>query len=499
MYASPSNNYWLVGDQDPDMRWSSGSVAYVAATDATYLAWLAAGFETSEISTEQELADLLNATYPAGSPIPPPFVPITGTGPMAVGIINGTPGSANVGQYTVPAGVHKLMLFGQAAGGGGGGSGSGSALVGGGGGAGETRMITLAVNPGDLIDYTIGAEGAAAAAGVNAGGAAADTIIGGSPSPVPSIIATNTTNDAAMTTTHAIALPAGIAAGDFLLMAMLTYQNTHTVATPAGWTLLVHQGYGGGAGEVYIFYKQNASGAEGASVTITATAAVVCYAISYLIRGHDPAVAPLQASQASSGSSGKNVALPPVNAAAMGAVNKLWLAIGTCYNNLSGVPSGFSDAFSPATPLVRGSWYGSNATLVDPTTYAIGGTSYYTGHTIAIKAVPPTSIMQCKGGTGGAGNNGTGGITPTGSGAGSIRIPPAGAAFSSATAAAIESRGGSSFFGLGASRASVNAIAGQDATGPGGGGSGGGNGSSSGTTRGGGAGGPGMLLVVGFG
>lgn len=490
MYATPSNNYWLVGDQPPDVRWSSAFVAYVADTDSNYTTWLSQGYETSEIATEQELADLLNATYPAGSPLPPPFVPVTGTGPLSVTVINGVVGSATTGQYTVPAGVHRLQIWGQAAGGGGGSCTAATAQVGGAGGSGETRTITLQVNPGDLIDYSIGAPGAASSN-------ASDTIIGGSPSPVPTIASVASTGTTTTSTTLTVNLPAGITAGDMLLIAVRTINNT-VITTPAGWSQLIKQTTGGC--DLATFYKLSASGSEGATVSISCTIASDCFATALRIQGHDPATGPT-ATSALSGSANKTPNCPSLNATVLGLVNKLWLAIADAHQIVNGVPSGFTDfVISSLQGLVKSSWYGSSANILDPTAYSLSVASQWAAQTIAIKSAVPASIMTCKGGTGGSnaagGSNGTTGGTPTGSGG--VRIPTSDGIVA-ASGSIVTSQGGSNIFGTSLVRVAAQFINGSDGPGPGTGGTSGGNGAATGTARTGSNGGPGMIMIVGYG
>jgi hypothetical protein len=90
-----------------------------------------------------------------------------------------TPLTALTGNITVGPTTRKLLLIGQAAGGGGGGVGNtGGPGCGGGGGPGETRMAIVTVTPGQVIPFSIGAEGVGSAASASAGGTAADLTIG---------------------------------------------------------------------------------------------------------------------------------------------------------------------------------------------------------------------------------------------------------------------------------------------------------------------------------
>jgi hypothetical protein len=70
MIYTVSNWYWLVGDTTNQV-YSSASRAFVAFTDATYQAWLAAGGVPTNIDT---LANLHEVLFVAGIP---PFAPVT--------------------------------------------------------------------------------------------------------------------------------------------------------------------------------------------------------------------------------------------------------------------------------------------------------------------------------------------------------------------------------------------------------------------------------------
>jgi hypothetical protein len=543
MYATPANNYWLVGDQDPATRWSSARVIYVPDSDATYVQWLADGYETSEIESEQQLADLLNETYPAGSPIPLPAQPVPG-GPVSIGLIRDpaavllarmaeepvigalpkvleglgsvladvkditlinqpTPFAAYVGQYTVPAGVYKLLLFGQASGGGGGGTGTAAGIVGGGGGPGETRLAVVSVHPGDIIDYTIGTVGLGGATGANAGQPAGDLLIGGTPAPAPFVKASNASASGALVNNYVVTLPAGIVAGD--LIVLCCRWTTGSVVLPTGYTQVAAAGFSGAfTGGVVCYYK-NAVGGE-TTVTMNTTGGASGWTVlAYVISGHDPAYNPLGLGAVGS----SRYANPPsLNASALTAVQKLWLAMGggahASNSSIYGLPSGFHDPlfFQSSEIATMSSQWESNLNIVDPGPYTCTNSNAVgSACTLAIKAVPPTALMLCKGGLGGAANTGTGGDTPVGSGG--VRIPPTrtagGGSNGNASLGWAESWGGSCLFGLGPHRFGNTAINGIDATGPGAGGSGGGNGVTSGTARPGGNGAAGMILAIGFG
>jgi len=556
MYATPSNNYWLVGDQPPDVRWSSGAVAYVADTDATYVAWLAAGYETSEIASEQELADLLNATYPAGSPIPPlpiPPTPLTGNGPVFQQIITAvptvmvlaedftfhekspiellprteefragltkevielevpggvTPFTALSGNITVPDGIYRLVIWGQAAGGGAGGCGTTTGPgCGGPGGAGETRRIIVNVSPFDVIPYTIGAEGTG---GVNAnpGTTAADLVLGAGAAAYPVIADIAYTDHATDTPANPVpvSLPPGIVAGNMLLLHLnVTGSTNPTITTPAGWTLLQSAAVGSGTRNA-IFWKI-ASGSEGASVSITMNIPATWACGAMRITGHDPATAPQMATvgEGAAGGASKKPN-PPALTPSWGSKSTLWLASAYVSNNgvvLTGQPSGFETAYGPPSGIgVRVAAHNSNATVLNPTEFTVvySAAVNWQTTTVAILPATPANIMVCKGGTNGiqtnGGTAGGSGTTPTGSGG--IRIEPVCGAYNFASAAGCHSVGGATLFGQCPNR-SCAAGGAAGTTGQGYGSGGGGPGHQNTTNLNGGAGAPGMILVEGYG
>jgi hypothetical protein len=64
---NPAAWYWIVAG-DSSKVWSSAAAAYVATSDATYVAWLASGGLATKIDTEASLQQVLAAAYPPGWP-----------------------------------------------------------------------------------------------------------------------------------------------------------------------------------------------------------------------------------------------------------------------------------------------------------------------------------------------------------------------------------------------------------------------------------------------
>jgi hypothetical protein len=62
---TPSNWYWIVAGSTSQV-YSSARAAYVPVTDATYVAWLAAGGRATAIDSEASLQDVLAQWFPAG-------------------------------------------------------------------------------------------------------------------------------------------------------------------------------------------------------------------------------------------------------------------------------------------------------------------------------------------------------------------------------------------------------------------------------------------------
>lgn len=86
----------------------------------------------------------------------------------------------------------------------------------------------------------------------------------------PVIAATNTSETTTTSTSHVVALPASIGAGNLLVIAIYFAGNTITATLPAGWAAeLVESADSNGT--LWSAYKF-ASGSEGASVTVTSSA-----------------------------------------------------------------------------------------------------------------------------------------------------------------------------------------------------------------------------------
>lgn len=99
----------------------------------------------------------------------------------------------------------------------------------------------------------------------------------------PQVIATNSSQTTTVATSHTVALPATIASGELLVVAF-SYGASSSITFPAGWTRGASSEVNG-AGGTYAY--RVATGAEGASVTVTTGTAVKSAHRSWRIRGHN--------------------------------------------------------------------------------------------------------------------------------------------------------------------------------------------------------------------
>jgi hypothetical protein len=71
---NPNQWYWIVAGSATEV-WSSAGAAFVPISDPTYTAWLAAGYQPTDVVSAEELYEVLAAQYPAG--IGPTLGPLT--------------------------------------------------------------------------------------------------------------------------------------------------------------------------------------------------------------------------------------------------------------------------------------------------------------------------------------------------------------------------------------------------------------------------------------
>lgn len=134
------------------------------------------------------------------------------------------------------------------------------------------------------------------------------------------------------TNTSTVTLPAGITAGDILLM-IVGHEDNGAVGTPSGWTSLFSTG--SGSGRCQGFWKV-ASGAEGANVTLDESDISV---VAVRITG----AVDLECGTSVTGSD--TAPNPPSLTASWGVKKTLWLAACGGRNDptVSGMPAGFTE------------------------------------------------------------------------------------------------------------------------------------------------------------
>lgn len=204
----------------------------------------------------------------------------------------------------------------------------------------------------------------------------------------PVVATTNTSNQTAGTS-HTVNLPASISAGDLLIVFFVNEDDT-TVTTPTGWTLLKAMLETGAAtNKMSIFYKV-ATGAEGATLSITTSSSRVSSHISYKITGYTGA--PQVSTGATSTSGNPN---PDSLTPSGGAKDYLWIAAcSTRFTSgaISSYPTNYSG--SNLNSRITGALGGSNvavgtrnlnASSEDPGTFDFPTNQYWTACTIAIE------------------------------------------------------------------------------------------------------------------
>lgn len=138
----------------------------------------------------------------------------------------------------------------------------------------------------------------------------------------PVVEATNHSVEASNTTSHTVALPANIQAGETLLV-FFCIDGQEWISFPEGWTVLYQEGY-----TIHIRFAvawRKADGEEGASITVISGGVQQSAHISYRISGAtDPTVTPPEASEKASGVSANPdpAGLTPVG----GSKKYLWIA-----------------------------------------------------------------------------------------------------------------------------------------------------------------------------
>lgn len=197
-------------------------------------------------------------------------------------------------------------------------------------------------------------------------------------------------------TSHSVSLPAGIVAGE-LLMIFFCCDGNPTITNPGGWTQLINAPAASNNARLYVGYRK-ATGSEGGSVTVTTSAAEDSNHISIRVSGAaDPTVT---APQASTGATGSDANPNPDSLTASGGTQDYrWLAIEghDRSRTTDAIPSGYSSVQAVASGGAQGSGVAvatrtSTSATEDPGTFTISTGDEWRAHTIAIHPAPPVFV-----------------------------------------------------------------------------------------------------------
>jgi len=222
----------------------------------------------------------------------------------------------------------------------------------------------------------------------------------------PSVASKNNSYHADSVTLHTVNLPAGIQAGDLLLVFFgIRSSSAITISFPVGWTKILN--LNGARSHLGIGWRE-ADGNEGATITVTTDLSGRSSHISYRITGAiDPDIQP---PEVSTGSSGTSTApdpdsLPPTG----GAKDYLWIAL-ECNDDgttiVSAYPADYND--NQEYRDVPGQTYACtlgvatrelNASAEDPGAFTITVVEKWVAATVAVHptgvaAVAPTAVLD---------------------------------------------------------------------------------------------------------
>lgn len=195
----------------------------------------------------------------------------------------------------------------------------------------------------------------------------------------PVVEATNTGNGSSGTS-YAVPLPAGIAAGD-LLVIIVGVNATATLTTPSGWTQLANAF--SGTQRLAVYYKI-ASGSEGSTVSVTASASASWATNSYRISNYQGT--PEAGTPATGSSTAPN---PPSLSPSWGSAKTLWIAAAA--NNgaasFSGTPANYGNQITGSASLVKTTSVRREleASSDDSGAFTLSSSNVWVAHTIAIR------------------------------------------------------------------------------------------------------------------
>jgi len=222
----------------------------------------------------------------------------------------------------------------------------------------------------------------------------------------PSVASKNNSYRADIGTSHTVNLPAGIQAGNLLLVFFaLRVTALVTITFPEGWTKIAEiMDY---RSEIGIAWRE-ADGNEGATITVTTSSSLRSAHISYRITGAtDPDT---QAPEVSTGASGSSANPDPDSLTPTGGVKDyLWIALD--YHDggtipVTGYPANYNDnqEYRDVPDQNYAATLGIatrelNASSEDPGTFTLSSSRYWGACTVAVHptgvaAVAPTAALD---------------------------------------------------------------------------------------------------------
>jgi hypothetical protein len=193
-----------------------------------------------------------------------------------------------------------------------------------------------------------------------------------------------------------VTLPSGTTAGDLVIVAFAEV-GTSAVTWPAGWTDL-HSGNDASSTTRVEVRQRVASGALGASITITTASAVNTAHYAWRIAASNTTTAPEAV-----GTSGFSVSAdaPSLNPTGWGAEDTLWLALmvtNTQPSSITGFPASYANtATSGVSGQVVSLGVGErllNAVSEDPGTFTLSGASNWRAVTIGVRPTAGAQIAE---------------------------------------------------------------------------------------------------------
>jgi len=191
----------------------------------------------------------------------------------------------------------------------------------------------------------------------------------------------NITTSAGDSSTMAVSLPSGIAAGNGLVI-IVTQYDAGNFTTPSGWTLINNTRNTGDSGPRTAVYAKVASGSEGATQNITSSSSQEFTAISFIVSSWFGAIS--SGIEATASAQTTTTPNPPSETASWGSASNLWIAyVGSRGSRtLTAYPSDYTlyqtQALNPLNSD-RGETFMAARELVaatqDPGTFTFNGTA----------------------------------------------------------------------------------------------------------------------------